>query len=289
MGMIEVEHHELVLRYQSLRVRNPSRQARLVASLAREGQKSPVLVIPVEDRYILIDGYARVAALRELGEDTVVAVELEIGETEALLLQHRLENARERSALEEGWLLRHLLGPGGLSREEAAEALGRSLSWVSRRLGLVEKLPEEVQEQVRRGKLPAYAAAKYLLPLARANRGACVTLVGNLPAGRLSTRQIEKIYVAWRKADPLGRERIEADPTLLLKVESDLPEEDGHLLADLRMLGGICRRAHHRLDRVIGWEGQAPRPFEQAALALEVAYRNLHSGLAEKGLRAGSR
>jgi len=288
--MIEVEHHELVLRYQGLRLLDQSRLDRLIASLVRDGQMSPVLVVPVEDRYILIDGYARVAALRKLGEDIIQAVEIELDETEALLLHHRLASARERSALEEGWFVQLLVEKHGLSQEEVAQALGRSVSWVSRRLGLADKLPEEVQELVRCGRLCAYAAAKYFLPLARTNRAACVTLAENLPAGRVSARQIEKVYVAWRQADAQGQERIIENPILLLKTEQDLPEEEELLLKDLRMLGGICRRAFHRLDRILGWTDKAkPRPFEQAALALKVAYRNLRSGLEEKGLRAGPR
>ena len=48
------------------------------------------------------------------------------------------------------------------------ERFDKSESWVSRRLALVSELPEPVQELVRSGGLPAHAAMKHLVPLARA-------------------------------------------------------------------------------------------------------------------------
>jgi len=41
------------------------------------------------------------------------------------------------------------------------------VSWVSRRLALVEVLPEAIQQQVREGKIPAQVALKFLVPVAR--------------------------------------------------------------------------------------------------------------------------
>ena len=61
---------QIELRYAALRVIDSGRQARLVASLAREGQHSPVLaVVEEDDRYVLIDGYRRVTAMTSLGRD----------------------------------------------------------------------------------------------------------------------------------------------------------------------------------------------------------------------------
>src|SRR4051812_16881811 len=100
---LEVSH--LVQRYRALRVIDRDRVCRLAASIARNGQQSPVLVV---GDGVLVDGYHRVAALRELGRDLVQAVSLPIPEGEALVLTHRLETGRRRSAIEEGWLLREL-------------------------------------------------------------------------------------------------------------------------------------------------------------------------------------
>jgi ParB-like chromosome segregation protein Spo0J len=48
-----------------------------LASLADSGQQTPIVVVAVEgkaDRYVVIDGYKRIAALEQLGRDTVEAV-----------------------------------------------------------------------------------------------------------------------------------------------------------------------------------------------------------------------
>ena len=59
----------------------------------------------------------------------------------------------------------------GYSLEELARRFDRSVSWVSRRLALVELLPEAIQQQVREGKIAAQVAMKYLVPVARAKPG----------------------------------------------------------------------------------------------------------------------
>ena len=61
--MLQLEISHLDLRYASLRIQDPGRVSRLAASLAREEQRSPVLVV---DGVVLVDGYHRVAALTAL-------------------------------------------------------------------------------------------------------------------------------------------------------------------------------------------------------------------------------
>ena len=49
----------------------------MLASLAASGQQTPIVVVAVEGhsgRYLVIDGYQRIAALQQLGRDTVEAV-----------------------------------------------------------------------------------------------------------------------------------------------------------------------------------------------------------------------
>ena len=74
---MKLEFHQLDRRWEHLRVRHPARQRRLLASLADSGQQTPVVVVAAEDqadRYVVIDGYKRIAALEQLGRDTVEAV-----------------------------------------------------------------------------------------------------------------------------------------------------------------------------------------------------------------------
>ena len=175
--MMDLEFHQLDLRYRDLRVFDPSGESRLLVSLSQSGQRVPVLVVGSgEGRYILIDGYRRVSALRKLGRDTVSAMILSLPEPDALLFAYRMERSGRRSALEEGWLLKELGSVHGMSREVLSRALLRSESWISRRLSLVTVLPPSIQEAVRQGVIPPQAAMKYFVPLARANREQCERL-----------------------------------------------------------------------------------------------------------------
>jgi ParB-like chromosome segregation protein Spo0J len=108
---MEIEFHQLERKYAGLRIADAPRIGRLVASLCTHGQQQPVLVVRAGadadggDRYVLIDGYARVAALGELKRNSVAATVLDLAERDALVLAFRLERIRARSVIEEAWLL----------------------------------------------------------------------------------------------------------------------------------------------------------------------------------------
>ena len=66
---MKMEFHQLDRRHEHLRVRNAQRQRQLLASLASSGQQTPIIVVAVSDqpdRYLVIDGYKRIAALEQL-------------------------------------------------------------------------------------------------------------------------------------------------------------------------------------------------------------------------------
>jgi ParB/RepB/Spo0J family partition protein len=57
-----------------------------LASLAAVGQQMPIVVVAEAnqpERYLVIDGYRRIAALQQLGRDTVEAVVWSMSEVEA--------------------------------------------------------------------------------------------------------------------------------------------------------------------------------------------------------------
>ena len=129
--------------------------------------------------------------------------------------------------------------------------------WVSRRLGLIAVLPALAEETVRAGTLPAQAAMKYLVPLARANRGQCERLVENLGRQRLSVRQIARLYAGWRAGNADQRQVIVERPLLYLELEEKQAapaapadpgtEREQRLLRDLGLLAAICRRVREAL------------------------------------------
>lgn len=246
---MELELHQVELRYAALRRRDVKRERALLASLTDAGQQSPVVVVQeATGAWVLIDGYKRMRALKRLHRDTVSAVEWALSEVEALLLTRLMRTAEGDSALEQGWLLRELHERFALSCGELARRFDKSESWVSRRLALVSELPEAVQELVRSGGLPAHAAMKHLVPLARAKTHDWQALALAVAAHGLSSRQVGVLATTWAAATPEGRALILADPHLVLLAEeqSRRPKEKSpieRLLNDVAAMGAIARRA----------------------------------------------
>ena len=253
MSGVDLELHQLELRHADLRIRDEGRRGRLIASLAELGQQVPVIVVADTERFVLIDGYLRVDALRRLGRDTVATTIWPLPEAEALLAHHHLASS-SRSALEEAWLLARLREQG-IGQEELARRLCRSKSWVSRRLALIGELGAAVHARVRAGTIPPHAATKYLVPLARANRQQCEKLIGALGETHVSDRDVAALYDGWRHADPTGRQRLVADPMLFLRAlreqEADATAEDSSagLVKDLTTLSAVSWRARQRVAK----------------------------------------
>jgi ParB-like chromosome segregation protein Spo0J len=252
-GTVLLERRSIVLTYAHLRVREPLTEARLLSSLSAVGQTIPVIVVrDAAGRAVLIDGYRRVHALGRLGSDTVLAIVLGLHEADALVYCHRLETSRRRSPLEDGWLLRELHGQGPSLRDIGC-ALGRSQSWVSRRLGLVRALPESVEAAVRSGLIPPHSAMNSLVPLARANKAHCEELVRKLDGERITTRQMATLYAAWRSGDPDQKERIVKAPRLFLKAVASTTaeprDEIGWLIHTLGVAGEALTRAVESVER----------------------------------------
>src|ERR1019366_7526954 len=99
-----------------------------------------------------------------------------------------------------------------LRLDELARRFDRSASWVSRRLALVEVLPEAIQRQVREGKILAQVALKCLVPAARQSLEDCQRMAAIFAEHHCDTRQAGQLYAAWRKGPPAIRKRILDDP-----------------------------------------------------------------------------
>jgi len=254
---MKMEFHQLDRRHEHLRVRNAQRQRQLLASLASSGQQTPIIVVAVSDqpdRYLVIDGYKRIAALEQLGRDTVEAVIWPLNEVRALVLDRSLHWSERESALEEGWLLAELEQRFSYGLEELARQFDRSVSWVSRRLALVELLPDSVQQQVRTGEISAQVAMKYLVPVARGSLEDCQQMAAAFARHKLSSRQAGQLYAAWREASPQIRSRLLEQPQLFLKVQREAEPAAAsplqELLRDLEMIAAIAHRANRRLRKV---------------------------------------
>ena len=290
---MDLEFHQLDLRYAHLRVRHPARERRLLASLADTGQQMPIVVVAGPDAvHVVVDGYKRVRCLQRLHRDTVHAVAWAMGEAEALIFRQLLHTEAPDSALEHGWVLRTLHEDHGLPLEHLARRFDRSVSWVSRRLSLVRDLPAVIQQHVQEGRIVAHAAMKYLVPLARANRADCLRLAEAISAHALSTRQVGRLYQTYLAGPAPVRELVTRDPLLVLRVEQErtrggtdppiAPAAADAFIRDVEIVAAVARRANGRLraglalplaDRTRAW---------RACCEAEADVRQLHHRCAQE-------
>jgi len=281
---MELEFHQIDLRYESLRRQDPRRERLLRASLGAVGQLQPVVVVAQSSGpYILVDGYKRVRALKHLKRDTVSTVIWDMDEREALLLERQMRTKPADGPLDQAWLLRELQARFLMTLEEMAHRFDKTPSWVSRRLALVQVLPEEVQEWVHAGRLAAHTAMKVLVPLARANGLDCLVFSKALLKGDFSTREAEALHAGWSNGDATIRARIIEAPGLFLRAQlaaqASEPTEPASFLGwleDLRVLDAAARRATRRIQ-----EGTlhhvSPAQTQEAALALRQALADCHA------------
>ena len=126
------------------------------------------------------------------------------------------------------------------------------MSWVSRRLALVELLPEAIQQQVRDGQIAAQVAMKFLVPVARQSLEDCQRMAVIFAEHRCDTREAGQLYGAWRGGSAASRKRILDDPALFFKTQRQASEKappgaGAELIRDLEMIAAIVQRAQRRL------------------------------------------
>ena len=164
-------------RYRCYRLADRHAEVAMAASLRRWGQLSPLVACRRDDQLELLDGFKRWSAALEIGWPTLSVREMQMDERSAkaaiLGLNRSGHGVRE---LEEAWVVRALVRDDGMSQVEAAHLLGQHKSWVCRRLALLEKLSDEVKEDLRLGLLGP-ALARQLVRLPAGNQQAVLTVV----------------------------------------------------------------------------------------------------------------
>lgn len=157
------------LRFSRLRLMDPRAEARMLASMRRQGQLTPVVVGRDEGGVFLVDGFKRYRALHQLGAAQISAQVLErpVRSLKAAIVQ--LNGRRGLTSIEESWVLQSLHKDDALTQEQIGVLLGRHKSWVCRRLALVERLCDEALENLRLGLISA-GICRHLLLLPRGNQ-----------------------------------------------------------------------------------------------------------------------
>uniref|UniRef100_A0A6H1ZXZ8 ParB-like N-terminal domain-containing protein n=3 Tax=viral metagenome TaxID=1070528 RepID=A0A6H1ZXZ8_9ZZZZ len=124
--------------------------ADLAVSIHENGLLQPIIVAPTEDQsgFLLVAGQRRVLACLALGWTAIPAriLELRGASPEALRLAENVQRL-DLSPLEEALAVRRWRQIEGLTQEQAAEKLGRGLSWLKKREALL-RMPDDLINSV---------------------------------------------------------------------------------------------------------------------------------------------
>ena len=170
LSVREIDVSEIGQRYGVYRIINPRVDAAMVKSIRKYGQISPVVCVQGEQGYELIDGYKRLRACRSLDKRTLRATMMEVKGRVCKAAMIQLNWAgRSINEMEEALVVQSLHREDGLTQIEIAALIGRDKSWVSRRISLIERLSEDVQEDIRLG-LISVITGRELAKLPRGNQ-----------------------------------------------------------------------------------------------------------------------
>jgi ParB/RepB/Spo0J family partition protein len=191
------------------RCRQPARIERMKQSLAKHGQLTPLLATARPEGLELVDGFKRLAAAERLGWPTVETVVRPLDETgqwATMLLLNR--GPSSMTMLEEALVLREIIKTG-LSQTDVAQLCTRHKAWVSRRIGLVERLHPELVEAMKLGLLHP-GSARRLLSLPPGNQ---LELSAVIQSAKLGPRDTELLVGLWRRTkEPHARRALLSDP-----------------------------------------------------------------------------
>ena len=213
----------------------------LATSISRHGLLHPIIVRPAEGGFELIAGSRRLAAVRLLGWRKITCQIIEIDDQEAFEVA-LAENVNRKTldAFEEAKAFEEYTKKFGWGSEtELAKKLGKSTTYVSRRLKLLT-LPLETQEILRRRKNPSLVGEILTIEDDELKEN----LLALSSEIELSSREVRRI-----KRDFVPREREE----MVWKEEGKSEEEERRraMKRTVQRTLVALKIAMHRLDEVI--------------------------------------
>lgn len=154
--------------FSRFRLTTPSRIAAIEGSLATSGQLQPVVVRSSAAGYELLDGFKRFYAARSLHWREIECRVIEADDiTAKIMLLTCNSHAGGLEPYEQGGVIYSLKREHHLDESRIADLLHRSVSWVSRRLSLIERLEKSVSDHLRLGHITSTHARE----LSRLPRG----------------------------------------------------------------------------------------------------------------------
>ncbi len=213
-----IDLHQIQLKYAHTRILDQKSIYKMMRSLESFGQKAPVTLVSGSGKYILIDGYTRIRALKKLGIDTVWSDILDMEEKAALLLFLNRQEHKKCIPLEQACIIQELKTGFGLSLTQIAAGLCKDKSFVKRRLDMLEALPDDILSMVRDGHILSWSASRVLAPLARANKEHALKLSRYCVHHPCSSRELKEFFEAYKTSTKVVRENMIDNPGLFIKA-----------------------------------------------------------------------
>ena len=137
--------------YQPRRVFDEDKLKELAESIKEFGVLEPIIVTKSIKGYEIVAGERRVKAARYAGLETIPAIVKEFTDEEMMQIA-LLENIQREdlSAIEEAQAYANLVKSLGISQEELARRIGKSRSYITNMIGLLN-LPDVVKEDILNG------------------------------------------------------------------------------------------------------------------------------------------
>lgn len=224
---------------------------RMENSLRSKGQLSPIVVARQGERWVLVDGFVRCLAARQLGLERLAAEVVEVTAAQMKAQVYLRNRERGLHLLEECRLVCELVEVDGLAQVEVGDLLERHKSWVCRRLALARRLSPSLLTEADLGRLTAGSLAR-LAELPARNQEQVWAAVQR---DGIEGREVGLLARLWHKApDPEARAWVLAHPAAALahargKTEASSDPRLGPAGEEVHRGLVTLRRASLRLTR----------------------------------------
>jgi ParB/RepB/Spo0J family partition protein len=186
----EIAISEIGQSYGAYRIVSPRADRAMIKSIRKYGQISPVVCVRTEGGCEMIDGFKRLRACQSLGQGTLKARMMQVSARGCKAAMIQLNwSGQSINEMEEALVVQSLHREDGLTQMEIATLIGRDKSWVSRRISLIERLNEDVQEDIRLGLISVITGRE----LARLPRGNQKEAAEAILKRHYSTREAAKL------------------------------------------------------------------------------------------------
>lgn len=247
-----VEVSSFDLRYENHRLRSAVAEKALLGSILEYGIQDPLEGIDGERR-ILLNGFKRYRCARKLGIEIVPYTSLGTDEVMGIIQFLRIANAKSLNILEQAKLIDDLHKVHKMSVVEIARSLERGKSWVSMRLGIIEKMTESVKQKIFRGEFPVYSYMYTIGQFIRMNscsKDEIDEFVHSVSGKNLSIRDIERLAYGYFRGPEDFKKQVKEGNILwaldrmkeVSQDMGDLSESEKSMLRDLEIVQKYMRK-----------------------------------------------